>query len=284
MVGRNRCLRLQTFALRSFLIAETRKNKGFGTSLLLANRPMSPKIINGSFAAIFDNNDVLFEFAKKLSQFRYGENDCPGNYYSSYLSFTCFLLYLLTLSPLLARRTLHRSNTASYPGNAHVRQTAVARLANGLGPAFGHWPRERLPNQRISRKRVWYWRKSRRYGPTNTSNLSELLEFICIYLTLFLPLSFSLSRLLFLFFVCLFIRLLIHLIFNRKQPQLRWRRQSQESNQHSLGDDRNGHKTFGNLIIYQSMFNINHYSLSVDDSLHLPSIYMLLCPFSSSNI
>lgn len=59
-------------------LAETRKNKSFGTSLLLANRPMSPKIINGSFAAIFDNNDVLFEFAKKLSQFRYGENDCPA--------------------------------------------------------------------------------------------------------------------------------------------------------------------------------------------------------------
>jgi len=39
---------------------------------------MSPKIINGSFAAIFDNNDVLFEFAKKLSQFRYGENDCAA--------------------------------------------------------------------------------------------------------------------------------------------------------------------------------------------------------------
>ena len=61
-------------------MAETRKNKSFGTSLLLANRPLSPKIINGSFAAIFDNNDVLFEFAKKLSQFRYGEKDCPGNF------------------------------------------------------------------------------------------------------------------------------------------------------------------------------------------------------------
>ena len=41
---------------------------------------MSPKIINGSFAAIFDNDDVLFEFAKKISQHRYGEKDCPGNY------------------------------------------------------------------------------------------------------------------------------------------------------------------------------------------------------------
>lgn len=42
--------------------------------------------ILNSFAAIFDNNDVLFEFAKKLSQFRYGENDCPGNNFINKLS------------------------------------------------------------------------------------------------------------------------------------------------------------------------------------------------------
>ncbi|XP_046457976.1 histidine decarboxylase-like [Daphnia pulex] len=59
-------------------LAETRKNKNFGTSLLLANRPMSPKIINGSFAAIFDNDDVLFDLARKISQFRYGDDDCPA--------------------------------------------------------------------------------------------------------------------------------------------------------------------------------------------------------------
>lgn len=41
---------------------------------------MSPKIINGSFAAIFDNDDVLFDLAKKISQFRYGDDDCPGKY------------------------------------------------------------------------------------------------------------------------------------------------------------------------------------------------------------
>lgn len=29
------------------------KNENFGTSLLLANSPMSPKIVNGSFAAIY---------------------------------------------------------------------------------------------------------------------------------------------------------------------------------------------------------------------------------------
>ncbi|GAB6023816.1 hypothetical protein CHUAL_008561 [Chamberlinius hualienensis] len=42
----------------------------FGSSLLLANSPMSPKIVNGSYIAIFDNHDVLFEFSKKLQGLR----------------------------------------------------------------------------------------------------------------------------------------------------------------------------------------------------------------------
>ncbi|XP_050426856.1 histidine decarboxylase isoform X2 [Adelges cooleyi] len=37
-------------------LAETRNwNNNFGASLLLANSPMSPKVVNGSFAALFDN-------------------------------------------------------------------------------------------------------------------------------------------------------------------------------------------------------------------------------------
>ena len=59
--------------------AETReKNENFGSSLLLANSPMSPKIVNGSFAAIFDNSDVLMEFARKFSQLRLDVKDSPG--------------------------------------------------------------------------------------------------------------------------------------------------------------------------------------------------------------
>ncbi|XP_071537873.1 aromatic-L-amino-acid decarboxylase isoform X2 [Panulirus ornatus] len=59
-------------------LKDTRKNPDFGTSLLLANSPMSPKIVNGSFAAIFDNSDVLFEFAKKLQQLKLDVQDSPG--------------------------------------------------------------------------------------------------------------------------------------------------------------------------------------------------------------
>jgi histidine decarboxylase len=68
----------------SFYNAETRKkNPNFGTSLLLANivgqNPSSPKVVNGSFAAIFDSNDVLFEFAKQLCQMKLNIRDSPGD-------------------------------------------------------------------------------------------------------------------------------------------------------------------------------------------------------------
>ena len=35
------------------------KNEAFGSSLLLSNSPLSPKIVNGSFAAIFDADEFL---------------------------------------------------------------------------------------------------------------------------------------------------------------------------------------------------------------------------------
>lgn len=43
------------------------KKKDYGMSLLLSNVPSSPKLINGSFAALFDNNDVIVEFAKEIT-------------------------------------------------------------------------------------------------------------------------------------------------------------------------------------------------------------------------
>merc|ERR1711971_1134253 len=46
------------------------KNESFGTSLLLANigpnSPNTPKIVDGSFAALFDTEDVVEDFSKKL--------------------------------------------------------------------------------------------------------------------------------------------------------------------------------------------------------------------------
>lgn len=54
-------LRLSKYGLKFFIFfSDTReKNEAFGSSLLLANSPMSPKIVNGSFAAIFDADEFL---------------------------------------------------------------------------------------------------------------------------------------------------------------------------------------------------------------------------------
>lgn len=46
--------------IASFSLADTKdRNEAFGSSLLLSNSPMSPKVVNGSFAAIFDADEFL---------------------------------------------------------------------------------------------------------------------------------------------------------------------------------------------------------------------------------
>jgi len=50
------------------------KNPSFGTSLLLShigpNSHMTPKVVNGSFAALFDNTDVVQDFNKRLQHLK----------------------------------------------------------------------------------------------------------------------------------------------------------------------------------------------------------------------
>ncbi|XP_030764776.1 histidine decarboxylase [Sitophilus oryzae] len=59
-------------------LGETRdKNENFGSSLLLSNVPMSPKIVNGSFAAIYDQGDVLEQFSKTI-KLRKDAQDSPA--------------------------------------------------------------------------------------------------------------------------------------------------------------------------------------------------------------
>ncbi|XP_052264324.1 histidine decarboxylase-like [Dreissena polymorpha] len=47
-----------------------RKSREFGMSLVLSNVPMSPKVVNGSYAAFFDN---MVEFAKEITRTDYAE-------------------------------------------------------------------------------------------------------------------------------------------------------------------------------------------------------------------
>jgi len=44
------------------------RRRDFGLSLLLSNVPMSPKFINGSFAALFDHVDIVAEYARHISR------------------------------------------------------------------------------------------------------------------------------------------------------------------------------------------------------------------------
>ncbi|KAG8234697.1 hypothetical protein J437_LFUL015351 [Ladona fulva] len=68
-------------------LGETReRNENFGSSLLLANSPMSPKVVNGSFAAVFDQRDVMKEFARKCSGLRLDVKDSPGMIFSNFFS------------------------------------------------------------------------------------------------------------------------------------------------------------------------------------------------------
>lgn len=54
-------------AKRNINLAETKKlNPDFGTSLLLANSPMTPKVVNGSFVAIFEDQGAQPEFVRHL--------------------------------------------------------------------------------------------------------------------------------------------------------------------------------------------------------------------------
>ena len=43
-------------------------NKEFGMSLILSNVPRSPKVINGSFAALFDTNIIIERYARHIEQ------------------------------------------------------------------------------------------------------------------------------------------------------------------------------------------------------------------------
>ena len=60
-------------------IPETRElNATFGTSLLLANSPMSPKIVNGTHVAICDYEQVLSSCAQTFAQLKMEPKDSPG--------------------------------------------------------------------------------------------------------------------------------------------------------------------------------------------------------------
>ena len=54
---------------------------------------MSPKIVNGSFAALFDNNDVKVDFSKKLQQLKQDTKDSGIKLFSMQTNIDSWILY-----------------------------------------------------------------------------------------------------------------------------------------------------------------------------------------------
>lgn len=62
---------------------DEQRKREFMVSLLLSNSPLIPKFINGSFAAIFENRDVNYEFFNQLSSSTFGRRSPSGRRYLS---------------------------------------------------------------------------------------------------------------------------------------------------------------------------------------------------------
>lgn len=100
------------------------KSEAFGSSLLLSNSPLSPKVVNGSFAAIFDADEFL---AKTYAGIR-------------------IAVSRRTLPTAEAAHPPSISSTApgvavdASPGarHTHVGQTILAGLAHGCGRGAHH--------------------------------------------------------------------------------------------------------------------------------------------------
>ncbi|GFU62127.1 histidine decarboxylase [Nephila pilipes] len=54
-----------------------KRNPSFGTSLLLSNSPMTPKVMNASYVAIFEPGEAIKEFLDRNNSFRVVNKDSP---------------------------------------------------------------------------------------------------------------------------------------------------------------------------------------------------------------
>lgn len=112
--------------LFDFYFQDTReKNEAFGSSLLLANSPMSPKVVNGSFAAIVDVDEFL---AKAYAGIR-----IAVSFFSiSMLASCCSTSSLLAFNALFVNTYIHIFNDAEsrFTGNE-----ASSPWDSDVGPA-----------------------------------------------------------------------------------------------------------------------------------------------------
>lgn len=118
-------------ALFDFYFQDTReKNEAFGSSLLLANSPMSPKVVNGSFAAIIDADEFL---AKAYAGIRIAVSFFTriinmGNHVRQVVS--CFFLLIISVF-FNDAESRFSSYEAQSTWDSHVGSSVFSRFTDG---------------------------------------------------------------------------------------------------------------------------------------------------------
>ena len=70
--------RSETHPTRISLREVKKRCPTFGTSLLLSNTPMTPKLIDGSFVALFEQADVINDYVKQFADFNINVEPSPA--------------------------------------------------------------------------------------------------------------------------------------------------------------------------------------------------------------
>lgn len=80
------------YSVEKHVLESLERNEDFGSSLLLANSPMFPKIVDGSFAAIFNESDIFHECSTNVGQMKFEdyENDGMNNLIFIHFYIICF--------------------------------------------------------------------------------------------------------------------------------------------------------------------------------------------------
>lgn len=140
-------------------VAVIRKFGSFGTSLLLSNTPMSPKVVNGSFAAIFEKDEsVLSPWTHWLSQLRNetkmspSKFRCEGNL-NSRIDRNLFYFFVIFLQFF---KDAHKANCFEVANNSrwiHV-STWFIKCFRKLTPVRRRNFRNMFPQKTILRRKI----------------------------------------------------------------------------------------------------------------------------------
>lgn len=129
------------------------KNEAFGSSLLLANSPMSPKVVNGSFAAIIDADEFL---AKAYAGIRIAVSSAGKHLMVVFDKSLAGLSRHFLLFIFYHLESRFTGDATTSPWDFNVGPAVLARLAHGSGDSR-YWTQrgEQRTNRTGNRGERW---------------------------------------------------------------------------------------------------------------------------------